>query len=501
MFHILLLAIGVFALAWTVSFLFTRKFHHLAPGPIPFPILGNAHQLERNLCKTLSNFAHKYGDVCLFYIGSHPIVSLSSPEAIHEVLEVNHNLCNGREHMPFAKEFEYEKGSVLNNTEQWYYTRKLTSHGTLRFLNNFVAQSLEKELKLLVDNTTKLFFENDHKEGDLPFSMCLVEAFFRYTWKIEIGGICSEEQVTARVAKVREALETFSIALSPANTALSKFAFFRHLYPYTSQGKQVRKVLKDTVDLFNEAYDEHVQEGRSHEIQKDFLDYAISVQDSLGLDKANVVHSTIEAFLGGNESSVTSATWIMMFLACYPEVQERLQKEIDEAVGIIEPPKHFHVEKLSYLDCVIREVMRMRPPVPIGLPRKAMEDIPLKSGKVIPKGATLFTNNWYLGFDAENWENPEVFNPDRFMREESTVKLKATEVREVKSYKLIPFGAGKRACTGYPMGKFNVKLTVATLVWKFEWSMRKKDLTPNQRGLVLEPVHASSLFPSAIRRQ
>jgi cytochrome P450 len=503
MIYALFVLTGIFSLVWILTFVIARRFQHLPNGPIPLPILGNALQLDNNfLPNSLASFAIKYGPVCLFYVGKTPIALLSSPEAVHEVLDVNHNLCNAREPMPLGEEFGFDKGSGLNNnSDQWLATRKLTSHGLLIHLNRFVAENLEKELKLLVQSTEKAFFRNAAQTSHDDFEKVLIQCIFRYMWTIQIGGKCTQEEIILRSKRVQEAFDSFSVALSPANTAMIHIPLLCHLFPYTSQGKLLRQVLKNTVELFDEAYEEHVN-NVDREVQKDFLDHAISVQRELGLEKANIVQTTIEAFLGGSDTTITTVTWVMMYLAYYPEVQEKVLQELEKIVGGDGCPRFFHMERLKYLDCVVREVLRIRPSVPMGLPRKAMGDIVLKSGQVIPKGSAIMTNNWFMGKDSKNWKNPEMFVPERFMNEESTVKLKSTEVREVDAYKFIPFGAGKRACTGYPLGKLNVKLTVAVLVWNFEWSLRNKaDLSPHQRGLVLVPKFAKDLFPSSIRRQ
>jgi cytochrome P450 len=219
------------------------------------------------------------------------------------------------------------------------------------------------------------------------------------------------------------------------------------------------------------------------------------------LEKANIVQSTIEAFLGGTDTTITTITSVMMYLAYYPEVQEKVQQVSEKVVGGDGYPRFSYVEKLKYFECVVREVLRMRLSVPMGLARKATEDNVFESGQVIPKGSAIMTNSWFMGMDSKNWKNPELLSPERFMNEESDIQLKGTEVREVEACKFIPFGAGKRACTGYPLGKLKVKLTMAVLVWNFEWSLRKKDLSSHQRGLVLVPKFAAALFPSSIRRK
>jgi cytochrome P450 len=489
-----------FLLVWVAWIVTHRKLTNLPPGPIPWPFFGNSLQLDKFFVNSLTEFGRKYGPISSFYIGHDPIVVLNSPEAVQEVLESNDKISRGRELIPFAHEFAFDKGAAFNNTNTWEPSRKVTAYGLLRHLKNFISPSLEKELQKLVEATKKSIAQENIGKGSFLHS--LQENSFHYGWRIQCGGSCPEEQVVHRSKKVWEALDAFAVALSPSNTTMSKFPLVKYFYPYSAPGKSLRSIMAGMTKIFSEAYDEHIEtfKGTGGK-EKDLMDYAISVQEELGLKKENVVQLVLESFLAGAESSATTITWVLMYLSSYPDVNYKVQKELEHVVGSSGSPKNEHLEKLAYLDCVIREVLRIRTVLPIGFPRKALGDIKLKSGYVIPEGTVIMTNSWGLCHDESLWKNPDEFNPDRFLNEEAEVKIKGTEIRaKTDHYKFIPFGAGKRACVGYPLGKLNVKLTVAVLAWHFEWSLLKKDLTPHQKGAVLAPVHDEGLYPSAILR-
>ncbi|KAF5947858.1 hypothetical protein HYC85_013815 [Camellia sinensis] len=96
--------------------------------------------------------------------------------------------------------------------------------------------------------------------------------------------------------------------------------------------------------------------------------------------------------------------------------------------------------KLSYLQNIINETLRLFPPAPLLVPHESSEDCTL-CGFEVPRGTMLLANLWTIHRDPEQWTNSTKFMPERF------------ETGEGEGYKLIPFGAGRRACPGTTLGK------------------------------------------------
>eukprot|EP00475_Leptophrys_vorax_P000755 TRINITY_DN10413_c0_g1_i1.p3 TRINITY_DN10413_c0_g1~~TRINITY_DN10413_c0_g1_i1.p3 ORF type:complete len:120 (+),score=17.64 TRINITY_DN10413_c0_g1_i1:589-948(+) len=87
------------------------------------------------------------------------------------------------------------------------------------------------------------------------------------------------------------------------------------------------------------------------------------------------------------------------------------------------------------------------------------------------------TDIWGMSRSVELWIKPEEFSPERFLNEEADVLMRGTEVRgDITHYKFMAFGAGKRACAGYNVGKLMLSLMVSRLVWHFEWKLHSVDL-------------------------
>ncbi|KAA3469018.1 Cytochrome P450 [Gossypium australe] len=108
------------------------------------------------------------------------------------------------------------------------------------------------------------------------------------------------------------------------------------------------------------------------------------------------------------------------------------------------------------------ETLRLHPPAPFLIPRKAEADIEVHNF-VVPKGAQLFINAWVIGRDPNFWEEPDLFRPERFIRSEMDVKG--------KDFGLIPFGGGRRICPGLPLAMRILHSMLGTLIHSFDWEL------------------------------
>ena len=98
-----------------------------------------------------------------------------------------------------------------------------------------------------------------------------------------------------------------------------------------------------------------------------------------------------------------------------------------------------HLHKLHYLKAVVKETLRLHPPVPLLVPREPQTDAEIL-GHHVPAGTRVVINAWAIGRDTVAWERAEEFVPERFL--DGAVDYKGQD------FQLIPFGAGRRGCPG-----------------------------------------------------
>lgn len=156
----------------------------------------------------------------------------------------------------------------------------------------------------------------------------------------------------------------------------------------------------------------------------------------------------------------------MAELVLNPEIQRKLQEELDGVVGC-RNITDTDTAKLPYLQAVIKETLRVHPPGPLlSWARLSTADVELSNGMVVPANTTAMVNMWSITHDSEIWEDPLVFRPERFLTAHGG---KDFDVRG-GDLRLAPFGAGRRVCPGKNLGLVTVALWVAKLVHHFNWA-------------------------------
>ncbi|MBF6176352.1 cytochrome P450 [Nocardia blacklockiae] len=193
-------------------------------------------------------------------------------------------------------------------------------------------------------------------------------------------------------------------------------------------------------------------------------------EDGATFSDADVVNHMIFLIMAAHDTTTTTATAVAYYLGRHPEWQQRVRAEalaLRERLGDA-PPAIGDLDDLPTLDLVIRESLRLVPPVP-GLVRRAVRDTEI-AGHYVPAGTHLdvaYAVNHYL---PELWTHPARFDPERF----------SPERREDKSHRLawMPFGAGAHKCIGMHFGVLEVKVILAAMVRDYEWRIPDDYLMP-----------------------
>ncbi|XP_056588368.1 steroid 17-alpha-hydroxylase/17,20 lyase isoform X1 [Triplophysa dalaica] len=196
----------------------------------------------------------------------------------------------------------------------------------------------------------------------------------------------------------------------------------------------------------------------------------------------HVLMTAAEAFGAGVETTSTTLLWAIAFLLHYPQVQERVQAELDEVLGRDRPPALSDRSSMPFLESVICEVMRIRPVSPILIPHVAMQDTSL-GGHSVPKGTRVLVNMWAIHHDPKHWEEADTFRPERFLDSSG---------KRVTPASFLPFGAGPRVCVGESLARMELFLFVSRLLQKFNFSVPSGHSLPDLQGrygVVLQPQH------------
>ena len=159
--------------------------------------------------------------------------------------------------------------------------------------------------------------------------------------------------------------------------------------------------------------------------------------------------------LAGQETTSLALTWIWYLLSQHPAAQQRLENEVDAALDG-RPPEYNDLVNLPYVRMVIDEAMRLYPPA-WGFSRQAIGDDQI-GGFNLPGGFLVFVVPYVLHRLPAFWNNPDVFDPERFTPERAADRPK---------FVYLPFGAGPRQCIGNQFALIEAHLVVATLAQRY----------------------------------
>ena len=174
-----------------------------------------------------------------------------------------------------------------------------------------------------------------------------------------------------------------------------------------------------------------------------------------------------EVLNAGTEASAVTTQWAMSELILNPHLIKQAQEELDAVVGVDRLVQDLDIPKLPYLRAIVKETFRLHPPAPFSVPRESTQPSQVM-GYNLPAQTMLFLNLFAIHRDPDVYENPDMFDPDRFMKHP---EVDHTAMYDY--YQLMPFGAGRRMCPGYQLGDMIVHLMVANLLHSFDWALPK----------------------------
>lgn len=192
-------------------------------------------------------------------------------------------------------------------------------------------------------------------------------------------------------------------------------------------------------------------------------------------------------FVAGTDSTSALVEWCIAELIRHPKILANVQEELDSVVARHRQVTESDLSKLTYLQAVVKETLRLHPPVPL-VPRMSSQSCEI-SGYYIPKGTTLLVNIWAIGRDPEVWTDPLEFRPNRFLPGEGRPEMDVSG----NDFRLIPFGAGHRICAGMNLGMRMGQLLTATLVQAFSWDLSD--------GLAPEELNMEEGFGLTLRKK
>ncbi|RIA86494.1 cytochrome P450 [Glomus cerebriforme] len=262
---------------------------------------------------------------------------------------------------------------------------------------------------------------------------------------------------------------------------------YRLIFPW------INKLPTENNRKFHEASDEfnefiyNIIETKRNEIKNNSANYTnnghvdlltsmleLSKQEGIHIDTKQLRDEMATFFVGGHDTTSLSLSTTFYYLAKYPEIQEKARAEVISILGnesVI--PTSDQLKEMKYIYAIIKESLRIIPPVPM-INLRILEE-PIKIGPyIIPKNVLCTVNIWQIHHDPENWKNPKEYNPERFLKNEKR-----------NPFSLIPFSTGPRNCIGQNFSLMEQRVVLSMMLLKYNWTLPENSI--NKDKLILAP--------------
>jgi cytochrome P450 len=388
--------------------------------------------------------------------------------------------------------------------------RRVATYGSVR----------GKELRRLLAHLTK----NTTPGAPLDLSECFLNLANDVLCRVAFGRRFphgKDDKLAAVLAEAQDLFAGFTIG-----------DFYPQLEPFASTVTGLRRRLKSCLADLREVCDDIVEEHVSGKHQRipgdrdeDFVDVLLRVQKQPDLEvpltddnlKALVLvrhdrwslftcYNTCtvlflvwtltnnvsfccgfqDMFVAGTDTTFATLEWVMTELVRHPRILKKAQDEVRRVVGDKGRVEEADLAELHYMRAIIKETFRLHPAVPLLVPRESVAACTL-GGYDIPAKTRIFINTFAMGRDPEIWEDPLEYSPERFEAAGGEIDLKDPD------YKLLPFGGGRRGCPGYTFALATVQVSLASLLYHFEWAL--------PAGVRAEDVSVEETFGLATRKK
>nr|GLL48306.1 cytochrome P450 CYP82D47-like [Ipomoea trifida] len=443
-----------------------------------WPILGHLHLFRGSKLPhvALGDMADKYGPAFTVRIGSHRVLVVSDWKLAKELSTVHDVHISSRPRFRAAKNmgYNYIMFGFSPYGPYWREIRKLTSlellsHRRLEQLKHIRVSEVDTSIKELYKLWSEKNKDSEHSGrvlvemkkwfADLTLNVVLqMLAGKRYFGTATV----SDENEGRRCQRVLRDVVKFLGAFVPAD-ALPFLGWF----DIGGIEKSMKEVAKEMDSLMDEWIQEHRLKKEARGDEKDFIGGMLSRIEGMdlnGCDTDTIIKSTcLNLIAGGADTIMVMLTWALSLMMNNPHVLKKAQDELDMVVGKERKVNESDISNLVYLQCIIKETLRLYPSTPLGGPRIFTEDCKVSKFDV-PKGTWLLFNLWKLQRDPQVWSNPLEFNPERFINRHKDVDVLGQD------FELISFGVGRRICPGIALSLQILPLVLANLLHSFELS-------------------------------
>uniref|UniRef100_A0A914HH46 Cytochrome P450 monooxygenase n=1 Tax=Globodera rostochiensis TaxID=31243 RepID=A0A914HH46_GLORO len=493
--------LGVFVLASLfalISAWLSRKFLRMSrmidriQGPTTLPLIGNLHQIRLNpdeFFEQAQGIAYMFNErncrIARAWLGPIPFVFLFGAEEVEPVLNSNKMLTK-MFHYSFLSAWIGE-GLLVSKPDKWRPRRKLltpTFHYDI--LKDFVPV-YNRHGSTLVQKMGKLAEDGQFVDIFHTITLCTLDIICESALGVNIDAQRTiHSDYLDAVFRIKYIIHQRMI--KPQFYPEFLFNLFgagkeqqrcvQILHDFTNKAILARKKAMDDAGGIEKMMAQKAAEGGKG-VRMALLDLMLDMRERGELDLAGIQEEVDTFTFEGHDTTSTALNWFLHLMGANPEIQSRVQREIDHVLGP-DPAAELRYDdlgELRYLEACLKETLRLYPSVPL-IARQVTEDTQIKDF-VLPAGTGVVIVPSMVHRDPVYWENPEVFDPERF--------LKGDYLKHPYCY--IPFSAGSRNCIGQRFALMEEKCLITKIFRQFRISSKfRTDEMRVAAELIIRPM-------------
>ncbi|XP_026432495.1 cytochrome P450 71A1-like [Papaver somniferum] len=447
------------------------NIHNLPPSPPRIPIVGNLHQVGTLAHRSFRDLSQKYGPLMLLHLGRSPTLVVSSAEMATEIMKNQDVSFANRPFTNAANALLYGCTDIAFAPygEYWRQVKKIS---VLQLLSVKRVQSFkyvrEEEVDIMIEKISSSC--SLKKDGEQVIN--LSEALQTLTNNIVSRCVLGAKYESAHgnrfgqlSKEIMELLGAFSVG--------DYFPSLGWIDVVSGLSSKFNNAFQELDIFLDRVITEHLlrhsksqnDDGQADDSNKlDLTDVLLlSQKDHSKVSRNNIKAIIMDMFVSGSHTSATAMEWTMSELIKNPKMMDKAQDEVRRVLGNKFKIEEADINQMDYLKCIVKEILRLHPPIPTLVPRESPNSTTKLAGYDIPPNTTVYINAWAIHRDSKVWENPEEFRPERFI--DNPVSFKGQD------FQFIPFGSGRRGCPGLSFGIAIIEFALANLLYRFNWEV------------------------------
>ncbi|KAI0060305.1 cytochrome P450 [Artomyces pyxidatus] len=437
----------------------SSPWRKVPPGPKGIPLLGNVLDMKDKAWLFSPDLRKKYGDIVYLNALGQPIVFLNTQKVAADLLDRRASIYSDRPRLIVASEIS-SGGLSLGFTPYgnlWRRMRRAAheclSRTAVQNFRNFHYVQAKEGIFLALDILANPGERNEH--------FCRASASMIMSVVYDLPTIRSLDDINLKNIDCH--IERLAHSATSGAHLVELLPWMKHIPSRLAKWKREAEYWFSQDSALFERLVRTVHDDLDQGIDKFSLSAAL-IKDSarFGITERERAWLAGTMYAAGSETTASALQWWSLAMVAYPETQKRAQAELDAVVGRGRLPTIADLPYLPYIRAIVKETLRWRPNIPLGIPHRSTED-DWYEGMFIPKGTICFANVMQCNNDPDVYGADYMhFKPERHL--DSDGKL-APGPPNTKDEGHVMYGFGRRICVGRHVANDSLFIDFATVLW------------------------------------